>query len=220
VAARAVHCTRHRRRQQQGLSATRNISQQRKLSTGSGSGSCRLQEATDGGISCPPAAVVIAVDCRRSSAVAEAVNCKRRRSWAHLRPLASLHGGGWVRHVRVRTGRVERGWGAGSSAERDPSYSWAWVGPRHLSARRTHSLSRVNQWEEAPHCNCRADSASARFPHCKPAGAQAGRKDLRSQHSWGRSIGVELHKWGDAPWVLGWSPAPTKEDGLAGPRAF
>jgi hypothetical protein len=31
-----------------------------------------------------------------------------------------------------------------------------------------------------------------RPPHCEPAGVQAGRKDLRSQHSWGRNIGVEL----------------------------
>jgi hypothetical protein len=47
----------------------------------------------------------------------------------------------------------------------------------------TCSLSKANQCEEAPHCTCRTDSVSSLFPHRKPAGAQAGRKDLRSQHS-------------------------------------
>ncbi len=49
-------------------------------------------------------------------------------------------------------GRAELGGGIGSSAEQDPSFSWAQVGPRHLSARPTHSLSRGKQCEEAPHC--------------------------------------------------------------------
>ena len=37
-------------------------------------------------------------------------------------------------------GRAELGGGIGSSAERDSSFSWARVGPWHLSARPTHSL--------------------------------------------------------------------------------
>jgi hypothetical protein len=44
--------------------------------------------------------------------------------------------------------------------------------------------------------NRRTDCASARFPLCKPAGAQAGIKDLCSQHYLGRSIGVELQAGG------------------------
>jgi len=66
--------------------------------------------------------------------------------------LASLHVAKSSGAGPSARGRAELGGGIGSSAEWDSSFSWARVEPRHLSARPTHSLSRANQCEEAPHC--------------------------------------------------------------------
>jgi hypothetical protein len=128
-----------------------------------------VQACSSDSESCRPAAAAKAVDCKKLSS-----------SSAGEGSLASLHVAKSRGAGPSARGRAELGGGISSSAERDSSFSWAWVGPWHLSARPTHSL-KLGTASVKRHHTAQRDGRCNNTVYilATSAGAQADKKDLR-----------------------------------------